>query len=84
MNAPLLCYRWFLDVVSSGYNMDEDVSPSIRRKIDSMARDLESIVRLLQQASFEQVKSEVEMLYQRMEEMDEQLIWPLPRSSGVE
>jgi len=49
-----------------------------------MARDLESIVRLLQQASFEQVKSEVEMLYQRMEEMDEQLICPLPRSNGVE
>tara|TARA_B100001996_G_scaffold111276_1_gene84289 strand:+ start:875 stop:1069 length:195 start_codon:yes stop_codon:yes gene_type:complete len=48
-------------------------SPSSRRKIDSMVRDLDSIVRLLQQASLEQVKLDVVEIENRIDTMEEQL-----------
>jgi len=48
-------------------------SPSSRRKIDSMVRDLDSIVRLLQQASLEQVQLDVVEIENRIDTMEEQL-----------
>jgi len=48
-------------------------SPSTRRKIDSMVRDLDSIVRLLQQASLEQVQIDVVEISDRIDAMEEQL-----------
>jgi len=48
-------------------------SPSTRRKIDSMVRDLDSIVRLLQQASLEQVQLDVVEIENRIDTMEEQL-----------
>ena len=48
-------------------------SPSTRRKIDSMVRDLDSIVRLLQQASLEQVQLDVVEIGDRIDTMEEQL-----------
>ncbi|MDP6856298.1 MAG: hypothetical protein QGH13_02045 [Candidatus Thalassarchaeaceae archaeon] len=55
--------------------MEEEntTSPSTRRKIDSMVRDLDSIVRLLQQASLEQVKLDVVEIENRIDTMEEQL-----------
>ena len=54
----------------------ESTSPSLRRKIDSMVRDIDSIVRLLKQASFEQVQMDVIEIENRMNVMEEQLISP--------
>ena len=48
-------------------------SPSTRRKIDSMVRDLDSIVCLLQQASLEQVQLDVIEIENRIDTMEEQL-----------
>tara|TARA_B100001250_G_scaffold23650_1_gene19818 strand:+ start:363 stop:557 length:195 start_codon:yes stop_codon:yes gene_type:complete len=55
--------------------MEEEntTSPSTRRKIDSMVRDLDSIVRLLQQASLEQVQLDVVEIENRIDTMEEQL-----------
>ena len=57
------------------YIMEEEntSSPSTRRKIDSMVRDLDSIVRLLQQASLEQVQLDVVEIENRIDTMEEQL-----------
>ncbi len=57
------------------YIMEEEntTSPSTRRKIDSMVRDLDSIVRLLQQASLEQVQLDVVEIENRIDTMEEQL-----------
>ena len=57
------------------YIMEEEntSSPSTRRKIDSMVRDLDSIVRLLQQASLEQVQIDVVEISDRIDAMEEQL-----------
>lgn len=57
------------------YIMEEEntSSPSTRRKIDSMVRDLDSIVRLLQQASLEQVQLDVVEIGDRIDTMEEQL-----------
>jgi len=57
------------------YIMEEEntSSPSSRRKIDSMVRDLDSIVRLLQQASLEQVQLDVVEIENRIDTMEEQL-----------
>ena len=78
LNAPLFCYRWFLDVFYSRQDMEDGESPppSLRRKIDSMVRDIDSIVRLLQQASFEQVQMDVIEIENRMNVMEEQLVSP--------
>ena len=54
----------------------ESTSPSLRRKIDSMVRDIDSIVRLLKQASFEQVHMDVIEIENRMNVMEEQLVSP--------
>jgi len=54
----------------------ESTPPSLRRKIDSMVRDIDSIVRLLKQASFEQVQMDVIEIENRMNVMEEQLISP--------
>ncbi|MEC9118120.1 MAG: hypothetical protein VX854_01160 [Candidatus Thermoplasmatota archaeon] len=58
--------------------MDEDnsLTPSIRRKIDSMVRDLDSIVRLLQQASLEEVQLDIIEIENRINLMEEQLLSP--------
>ena len=57
------------------YIMEEEntSSPSTRRKIDSMVRDIDSIVRLLQQASLEQVQLDVVEIENRIDTMEEQL-----------
>ncbi|MEC9173636.1 MAG: hypothetical protein VX804_01055, partial [Candidatus Thermoplasmatota archaeon] len=59
-------------------NMDEgnSLTPSIRRKIDSMVRDLDSIVRLLQQASLEEVQLDIIEIENRINLMEEQLLSP--------
>ncbi len=54
----------------------ESTSPSLRRKIDSMVRDIDSIVRLLKQASFEQVQMDIIEIENRMNVMEEQLVSP--------
>ena len=54
----------------------ESTSPSFRRKIDSMVRDIDSIVRLLKQASFEQVQMDIIEIENRMNVMEEQLVSP--------
>ena len=54
----------------------ESSSPSLRRKIDSMVRDIDSIVRLLKQASFEQVQMDIIEIENRMNVMEEQLVSP--------
>ncbi|MBA45344.1 MAG: hypothetical protein CMB31_01995 [Euryarchaeota archaeon] len=54
----------------------ESTPPSFRRKIDSMVRDIDSIVRLLKQASFEQVQMDVIEIENRMNVMEEQLVSP--------
>jgi hypothetical protein len=54
----------------------ESTPPSLRRKIDSMVRDIDSIVRLLKQASFEQVQMDVIEIENRMNVMEEQLVSP--------
>ncbi|MEC7461986.1 MAG: hypothetical protein VX514_02500 [Candidatus Thermoplasmatota archaeon] len=58
--------------------MDEgkSLTPSIRRKIDSMVRDLDSIVRLLQQASLEEVQLDIIEIENRINLMEEQLLSP--------
>ena len=58
--------------------MDEDNSPppSVRRKIDSMVRDLDSIVRLLQQASLEDAQLDISEIENRVSRMEEQLLSP--------
>ncbi|MEC7042598.1 MAG: hypothetical protein VXW89_04755 [Candidatus Thermoplasmatota archaeon] len=58
--------------------MDEDnsLTPSTRRKIDSMVRDLDSIVRLLQQASLEEVQLDIIEIENRINLMEEQLLSP--------
>ena len=78
LNPPLFCYRWFHDVMVTRNNMDEDnsLTPSIRRKIDSMVRDLDSIVRLLQQASLEEVQLDIIEIENRINLMEEQLLSP--------
>ena len=78
LNAPLFCYRWFLHVMVTRNNMDGDNSPtpSVRRKIDSMVRDLDSIVRLLQQASLEEVQLDIIDIENRINLMEEQLLAP--------
>ena len=54
----------------------ESTSPSHRRKIDSMVRDIDSIVRLLKQASLEQVQMDIIEIENRMNVMEEQLVSP--------
>ena len=54
----------------------ESTPPSLRRKIDSMVRDIDSIVRLLKQASLEQVQMDIIEIENRMNVMEEQLISP--------
>jgi len=78
LNAPLFCYRWFHDVMVTRDNMDGDIppTPSVRRKIDSMVRDLDSIVRLLQQASLEEVQLDIIEIENRINLMEEQLLSP--------
>ena len=78
LNPPLFCYRWFHDVMVTRNNMAEDnsLTPSVRRKIDTMVRDLDSIVRLLQQASLEEVKLDIIEIKNRMNFMEEQLLSP--------
>ena len=78
LNPPLFCYRWFLHVMVTRNNMDGDNSatPSARRKIDSMVRDLDSIVRLLQQASLDEVQLDITEIKQRINLMEEQLLSP--------
>tara|TARA_Y100000768_G_scaffold386962_1_gene376739 strand:- start:23701 stop:23895 length:195 start_codon:yes stop_codon:yes gene_type:complete len=58
--------------------MDGDIppTPSVRRKIDSMVRDLDSIVRLLQQASLEEVQLDIIEIENRINLMEEQLLSP--------
>lgn len=78
LNAPLFCYRWFHDVMATRNAMDGDNSPppSVRRKIDSMVRDLDSIVRLLQQASLEDAQLDISEIENRVSRMEEQLLSP--------
>ena len=78
LNPPLFCYRWFHDVMVPRNNMNEDNSatPSTRRKIDSMVRDLDSIVRLLQQASLEEVQLDIIEIKNRITLMEDQLLSP--------
>ena len=63
-------------VPRNNMNEDNSATPSARRKIDSMVRDLDSIVRLLQQASLEEVKLDIIEIKNRMNFMEEQLLSP--------
>tara|TARA_B100001113_G_C20955241_1_gene554970 strand:+ start:130 stop:324 length:195 start_codon:yes stop_codon:yes gene_type:complete len=54
----------------------DTTSPSTRRKLDSMVRDIESIARLLQQASLEKVQLDVIKIENRIDAMEEHLCSP--------
>ena len=75
MNAPLICNRWFLHQIGFVATMEDEnmSSSSNRRKVDSMIRDLDSIVRLLQQASLEQIQLDIIEIQKRINGMEEKL-----------
>ncbi|MBI31595.1 MAG: hypothetical protein CMB72_03220 [Euryarchaeota archaeon] len=78
MNAPLICNRWFLHQIGLVATMEDENAPSSsnRRKIDSMVRDLDSIVRLLQQASLDQIQLDIIEIQKRIDGMEEKLDSP--------
>ncbi len=63
-------------VPRNNMNEDNSATPSTRRKIDSMVRDLDSIVRLLQQASLEEVQLDIIEIKNRITLMEDQLLSP--------
>ncbi len=75
MNAPLICNRWFHHQIGFVATMEDENVPSSsnRRKIDAMVRDLDSIVRLLQQASLEQIQLDIIEIQKRIDGMEEKL-----------